>query len=122
MKKTYFYGTVLFLMIVTGLFVLVSCGGGGGSGNVDSPDVPAGEEGAGEGGGGSAPASVPASISLATSQVEVKSDNSDSAIITATVLDENNAVVEGARVSFSADGGQLSKSAVDTDENGEAQT
>jgi len=122
MKKTYFYGTVLFLMIVTGLFVLVSCGGGGGSGNVDSPDVPAGEEGAGEGGGGSAPASVPASISLATSQVEVKSDNSDSAIITATVLDENNAVVEGARVSFTADGGQLSKSSVDTDENGEAQT
>ncbi|MDY6839207.1 MAG: invasin domain 3-containing protein [Thermodesulfobacteriota bacterium] len=63
---------------------------------------------------------VPASLGLATSQISVKSDNSDSATITATVLDGDNAVVEGITVEFSADGGQLSTSKAQTDANGEA--
>ncbi|MDY7032248.1 MAG: Ig-like domain-containing protein [Thermodesulfobacteriota bacterium] len=62
-----------------------------------------------------------ASISLATSQVSVKSDNSDSATITATVLDEDNVVAEGVTVSFSTDGGQLSDSSLETDENGQTE-
>ncbi len=53
------------------------------------------------------PETAAASLSLSLSQISVKSDNSDSAVITATVLDANNAVVEGVRVAFSADGGQL---------------
>ena len=62
-----------------------------------------------------------AAISLATSQVSVKSDNSDSATITATVLDEDNVVAEGVTVTFSTDGGQLSDSSLETDENGQAE-
>ncbi|OQY60197.1 MAG: hypothetical protein B6245_02575 [Desulfobacteraceae bacterium 4572_88] len=53
------------------------------------------------------PETAAASLSLSLSQISVKSDNSDSAVISATVLDANNAVVEGVRVAFSADGGQL---------------
>jgi adhesin/invasin len=64
---------------------------------------------------------VPASLGLSTSQISVKSDNSDSATITATVLDVDNAVVEGIVVEFSADGGQISASSAQTDENGQAQ-
>ena len=65
---------------------------------------------------------VPAIISLSTSQTTVQSDNSDSATITATVLDSDRAIVQGWTVSFSANGGQISASSVDTDGNGEAQT
>jgi hypothetical protein len=63
---------------------------------------------------------VPASLSLGLSQITVKSDNSDSATITATVLDRNNAVVEGITVLFSATDGELSASSVFTDPNGDA--
>ena len=60
-------------------------------------------------------------ISLGTSQVSVMSDNLDFATITSTVLDTNNAVVEGVTVSFSANDGQISYASVDTDENGKAE-
>lgn len=60
-------------------------------------------------------------ISLGTSRVTVQSDSSDSATITATVLDGNKAVAEGVTVTFSANGGQISASSVDTDENGQAE-
>ncbi len=63
---------------------------------------------------------TPASISLGLSQATVKSDNSDSSTITATVLDSNFAVIEGIMVTFISDGGQLSAPTADTDENGEA--
>jgi hypothetical protein len=66
---------------------------------------------------------VPAagSLSLRISQTTVKSDNSDSATITATVLDANNAVIEGATVAFSSTGGQFNaSSSVTTDSGGEA--
>ncbi len=59
-------------------------------------------------------------LSLSASQTSVLSDNSDSATITAIVLDDNNAVVEGVRVTFSTSGGQLSASTAITDANGEA--
>ena len=60
-------------------------------------------------------------ISLGTSKVAVQSDSLDSATITATVLYGNKAVVEGVTVTFSANGGQISASSVDTDENGQAE-
>ncbi len=59
-------------------------------------------------------------LSLSTSQTSVKSDNSDSATITATVLDENRVPVSGALVLFSANGGQISATSVETDANGQA--
>jgi len=70
-------------------------------------------------GGGVPPA--PSTLSLSLSETSVKSDNSDSSTITATVLDNNNAVIEGIPVAFTSNGGQLSSSIVGTDANGEAQ-
>ncbi|MEA2115263.1 MAG: Ig-like domain-containing protein [Thermodesulfobacteriota bacterium] len=68
--------------------------------------------------GGDATAS---SIKLSADPISVKSDNSDSSIITANVLDASNAVIEGITVVFSAGGGQISASFADTDANGKAQ-
>jgi adhesin/invasin len=59
-------------------------------------------------------------LSLSTSQTSVKSDNSDSATITATVLDANKVPVSGATVLFTATGGQISATSVETDANGQA--
>ncbi|MFW5639552.1 MAG: carboxypeptidase regulatory-like domain-containing protein, partial [Thermodesulfobacteriota bacterium] len=50
---------------------------------------------------------VPDSLSLSTSRITVKSDNSDSALITATVLNSNNAPFAGVDVSFDVDSGLL---------------
>ena len=63
---------------------------------------------------------VPTYFSLSLSGSSVKTDNSDSVTVTATVLDANRVPVEGIRVSFSAGGGQLSTAPMNTDENGEA--
>jgi hypothetical protein len=61
------------------------------------------------------------SLTLRVSQTSVKSDNSDSATVTATVLDRTSAVIEGKNVIFSATGGQFnSSSSVATDAYGEA--
>ena len=63
---------------------------------------------------------IPSILSLSLSQISVKSDNSDSSTITASVLDINNVPIEGVRVTFSSTGGQISASSVFTDANGEA--
>lgn len=63
---------------------------------------------------------TPTQLGLALSQIAVKTDNSDSTTITATVLDENAAVIPDVPVSFTADGGQLSAAIVKTDANGQA--
>ncbi|MBW2310538.1 MAG: Ig-like domain-containing protein [Deltaproteobacteria bacterium] len=61
------------------------------------------------------------SLTLRVSQTTVKSDNSDSATITATVLDSTNAVMEGVTVTFTATGGQFNtSSSIATDSSGEA--
>jgi hypothetical protein len=65
---------------------------------------------------------IPSKISLATSQVAVKSDNKEQATISAIVLDKYNAVLKDINVIFRASDGQLSVSSVKTDENGEAST
>ncbi|MFA4916533.1 MAG: Ig-like domain-containing protein [Syntrophales bacterium] len=92
------------LILIISVF-LISCGAG---------------EGTGTDGDGTVTFTA-GSISLATSQVSVKSDSSDSATITASVLDTNNVVIEGATVTFTASGGQISKASLDTDEDGKAQ-
>ncbi len=70
----------------------------------------------------------PALITLGTSANIIKTDNSDSAIITAVVLDKDHAPVEGASVTFSTIGGdgssgagQISASSALTDVNGQVQ-
>ena len=78
----------MFLSPVS-LFYSSQCGAGDGSAPTD----------------GSAVTFTAGTISLATSQVSVKSDSSDSATITATVLDKNNVVVKGATVTFTTNGG-----------------
>lgn len=72
------------------------------------------------GGGGGGSAGNPEALGLATTQTSVKSNNSDSATITATVLDGSNVGISGKTVTFSATGGQLSASAVVTDKDGNA--
>ena len=61
---------------------------------------------------------IVAKLSLATSQISVKSDNSDSATITAIALDNNNVVVAGVTVNFITSAGQLSAGSLVTDANG----
>lgn len=70
--------------------------------------------------GSTSDSKTPTQLALSLSQISVKTDNSDSTTITATVLDEDFAVIPGIPVSFTSDGGQLSLSLAETDENGQA--
>jgi protocatechuate 3,4-dioxygenase beta subunit len=63
---------------------------------------------------------VAQSLSLSTTKTTVQTNGSDSAIITALVLDENNAPIEGATVNFTSDGGQISAANVVTNASGQA--
>ncbi|MCP4106724.1 MAG: hypothetical protein GY749_14500 [Desulfobacteraceae bacterium] len=65
--------------------------------------------------------SKPAKLSIGTSRISVKSDNSDSATITATVQDDNNAGLEDVTVAFSSSGGYISASSAKTGTDGTAQ-
>lgn len=64
---------------------------------------------------------VPSSLSLESSKTTVKSDNSDSATITAIVRAESSAVIEGVPVAFRATGGELLASSAQTDARGRAE-
>lgn len=59
-------------------------------------------------------------LSLSTSKTSVKTNSTDSATITALVLDASHVPIKGTTVGFSTTGGQISASSVVTDENGEA--
>ena len=59
-------------------------------------------------------------MSITTSKASIKTDNNDTATITATLLDDNRVPVEGAPVTFSTTAGQISSADAVTDENGEA--
>ncbi len=65
------------------------------------------------------PSAPPANLTLIASQYQVKSDNSDSATITAIVTDANNAAVSGQTVTFTASGGFLSANSAVTDAYGQ---
>lgn len=64
---------------------------------------------------------TPASIKLSASPISVKSDDSSTATITATVLDSSNAAIQGLTVTFSATGGKLSAASAVSDASGRAQ-
>jgi adhesin/invasin len=63
---------------------------------------------------------MPKYLSLALSKSFVSSDNSDSSIVTASVLDTNFVPIQGVNVLFSTTGGQISASTVVTDGSGNA--
>jgi protocatechuate 3,4-dioxygenase beta subunit len=63
---------------------------------------------------------TPTQLALGVSNPSVKSDNSDSVTITASVLDDDNVAVEGATVNFKATGGILSAGSVITEADGTA--
>lgn len=107
------YKALKALMLPLLFPLLAACGGGDGfkGGSGDN-----GGNGGTDGGG----TVTGATISLGANQVSVKTDNSNSTTITATVLDENKAVVPDVEVTFSASGGQLSASKVATDASGKA--
>jgi hypothetical protein len=60
----------------------------------------------------------PAQLAIGVSSTSVKSDNSDSIIVSASVLDEKNVAIKGVTVSYSATGGALSSGSVETDVDG----
>lgn len=62
---------------------------------------------------------VPASLTLSLSKTTVLTSRSDSTTVTATLKDQYNALIPGATVTFSADGGQLSASSATTGTDGE---
>ncbi|MDH4215550.1 MAG: Ig-like domain-containing protein [Gallionella sp.] len=59
-------------------------------------------------------------LTIATSKAILKSDNSESATITATALSSGNVVIPGITINFSADGGSLGAPSAVTDANGQA--
>jgi hypothetical protein len=103
---------LMIVLIILFSFVLISCGTGDGDGD-------GGDDGGGDdGGGGTALGDI---ISIRTTQATVLSNNIDNAVITATVLDNNGAVVEDVRVTFATSAGYLSPaSSIITGANGEA--
>ena len=110
---------MLNMIKMTGVLLMIAllsaCGGGDGFSGGTTPEPDPTEQPPSD-----TNSAVTAAISLATSQISIKSDNSDSATVTATVLDANNAVVPGVNVAFKASGGQLTASAVKTDDAGKA--
>ena len=112
MKFKYTCIAILILFIA---FLSAGCGSGGGGGDSTTTDSSTSDD---DTNGGAATA---VSITLSADPISVKSDNSDSSTITATVLDASNAVIEGITVAFKAGGGQISASSVDTDATGQAQ-
>lgn len=79
--------------------------------------------GCNQGGGTTVAGAAPSvsALSLSTTQITVNSDNSNSATITATVLDSSNAAMEAVTVNFSSTGGQLSTASAVTNALGQAQ-
>ena len=64
---------------------------------------------------------VPSHFAISASQNTVKSDNSDSATVTVTILDSSRVPIEGIPVNFLVNGGQISASTVFSNEQGQAQ-
>lgn len=79
--------------------------------------------GCNQGGGTTVAGAAPSvsALSLSTTQITVNSDNLDSATITATVLDSNNAIMENVTINFTATSGQLSAASGVTDSSGSTQ-
>lgn len=76
--------------------------------------------GAGTSDSGPATGATALGLTIATSKAILKSDNSESATITATALSSGNVVMPGVTINFSADGGSLGAPSAVTDANGQA--
>src|SRR3989304_1860965 len=114
-KAMRFPENITIILLSAFLVMLLGCGTGGLS------DTPAAAGGGGAGRTTTPPPPPPAAaISLGTDAVAVKSDDSSTATITATVLDVSNAVIKDADVAFKATGGAISASSVKTNANGRA--
>lgn len=105
MKDRFRLFNLLLILVLFLFFVGCSSGGGGDDGSDDSDD---GTQNA-------------ASLSIGVSGSSVKSDNSNSVTVAATVLDDSNAAIEGATVLFSTNSGALSAPSAVTGENGIAE-
>lgn len=101
-------GMIKKLFVALTIALVAGCGGDNAFSPVSSPS------------GGSPTGPKASNISLSTTQNSVKSDNSNNASITATVLDASNAALPGIAVAFSASGGQLSASSATTNAQGQA--
>jgi len=121
MRQGYLRNGLMCLLTACMLVVLISCGVG--DSGVTAPDggTPDGTP------DGTTPTATAAAIGLGTDVVMVKSDDSNAATITATVLDDKSAVIEGIFVTFSASCdplsascGTLSASSVKTNADGKA--
>lgn len=64
---------------------------------------------------------VPAQFAISASQNTVRSDNSDSATVTVTILDSSRVPIAGISVNFIVNAGQISSSSVVSNEQGQAQ-
>ncbi len=103
---------ITFSILLLSAIVLPGCGSGG-----DGDPLPVTGPPPPTGGGGN---STPSGLSLSLSRSTVRSANLETSVVTATVLDANNAVIKDQLVRFSADGGAISASEVQTDVNGQA--
>lgn len=103
MKDRYKIPKLLFLSLLM-LFFIMGCS----SGADDDETVPDDTQGA-------------ASLSIGVSASSVKSDDSNSVTVTATVLDGDNASVEGVTVRFTTTSGALSAASATTDASGAAE-
>lgn len=121
-KAMRFPGLMTPVLIIAFLCLLSGCGTGG---LTDAASTASG----GTGAGGTTSANLPpaATIGLGTDSVTVKSDDSNKATVTATVLDAGSAVIAGLAVTFSASCstlhlscGTLSASSVITNAEGKA--
>ena len=98
---------VAYLWSIALVTLLGACGGGSNGGSTTPAPV-------------TPPGPVAAAINLSASATTVKSDNSNSTTITATVLNAANAAISGVAVTFSADTGILSSGSVTSDASGQA--
>ncbi len=110
-REEYLTSCLISILLICAIALFVSCGTASNEdgGTTDVNPVENVED------------TVVSSISLKLSQISIKSDDSDSTTITATIIDNQNAVMEGVTVNFSSQGGELNRSEVVTDENGEAE-
>lgn len=116
-KAMRFPGLMMPVLIIAFLCLLSGCGTGG---LTDAPSAATGT-GTGTGGTTTTPPTA-ASISVKTSSVSVKSDDSETADVTATVLDSGNRAIEGIGVLFSTTGGMIAiptGTSVETDTSGQ---
>jgi len=90
-------------LLALSIALLTGCGGGGTAGTTAATTT-----------------TTVNAVALGTSTTSIKTDNSDSATLTATVTDASNGVLSGVAVTFAATSGNLSATTVTSDSTGKA--